>query len=145
MTKKSFLKKMSNIAVLGISIISLVPMIAYGANKTWSGYAATPGSSIYTESCSKVTTSSVIANYSSGSSDSVGAMVEASLSYSNFKDVTYYNVNHKSYNIAKNSAGYVEILNIAHETFGDCMTRVRYVTSSAGNHRGWWRPDIGSK
>lgn len=145
MTKSNFKKRIANIIILGTAVISLFPMIAYGGNTNWSGSVSSAGASIYTAPLSKVTTSSVIANYSSGSSNIVGAMVEASWSYSNFKDVTYYNSNHRAYNISKNSTGYVEILNTAHETYGDCMCRVRYVASSAGKHSGWWRPDIGSK
>ncbi|MBQ3584821.1 MAG: hypothetical protein IJA27_08915 [Lachnospiraceae bacterium] len=72
----------------------------------------------------------------------LGVTVWASLSYSNFTNVTLYTSAHPTYLLEKNETNYVEILNTAHETYGDCMVKVGFIVDAAGNHSGRWRPDV---
>ena len=105
------MKKILGTSMLVTAILTAVPMITYGFTGTiynWSGYVATPGSSVYSGSVSKVTSSSVMVQYSAGSSEFVGASVLASLNESgSYSDVTLYTTAHPNYNVYKNSSSYV--------------------------------------
>lgn len=140
------MKKILGTSMLVTAILTAVPMITYGFTGTiynWSGYVATPGSSVYSGSVSKVTSSSVMVQYSAGSSEFVGASVLASLNESgSYSDVTLYTTAHPNYNVYKNSSSYVEVLNLAYETYGQCYVKTRYVTTTAGNHAGRWAADV---
>lgn len=137
--KKKFSK--STIAVLAVATV-LSAMPVFGAtNYNWSGYASTPGSSIVTGEITKRTDSSVIVNYSSGSSEFMGVTVLAKTNGS-WHDCTYYSSSHPIYYAYKGASNYVDVLNNVHEDHGDCPTKANFVATSAGNHSGKWRPDF---
>lgn len=90
-----------------------------------------------------MTTSSIFANYTSGSSSILYATAWAhwGLDESNYTNVTYYNSSHYNYTLTPSSVTYVDILNTAHEDYGDCMVQLRFQTNASGYHSGKWRAD----
>lgn len=147
--KKNFkflVKKLVGVSMLSAAILSAVPIIAHGITGTtysWTGDVATPGSSIYASPISKVTTSSVMVLYTYGGSEFVGASVLASQSVEgSYTDVTLYTNAHPNYYIDKNTSSYVEVLNLAYETYGKCYVKTRFVTTAAGYHAGKWAADV---
>lgn len=135
-------KKVIGVSMLSVAVLSTISMMTYAANFGWSGYAAAPGSTIEPDPQSKLTTSSVIVNYSGGSSDVIGVSIWASWKFTNFTDVTLYTAAHPSYYLNRDSSYYAEVLNTAHEQYGDCYVKPKFVASAAGNHAGRWRPDV---
>ena len=144
MRKKFKLNKIIGSIMAIMCVGSVLPTIAWGAtNYTWTATASTSGATIQTEYRTKLTTSSVIANYSSGGSTELYAKVYAHwhLDTSRYTDVTYYSSSHPNYRIPKSYVTYVDVLNTAHETYGDCNVQLRFQTNASGTHSGKWRPD----
>ena len=134
------LKKM----VCGVAVttaLMVAPVLA-ATNYNWSGYAYTPGSSILTAAKTKTTNSSVVANYSSGSSEWTNVTVQANVGGS-WKDCTYYTSSHPVYRAYRGTGSdkYIDVLNTAYEKYGTVNVRAVFSTLSAGNHSGKWRPD----
>lgn len=126
--------------IVAATFFSAIPV--FGAtNYNWSGNAQTPGSSIWTGERTKSTDSSVIVNYSSGSSEFLSVTVYARVNGS-LKDCTYYNSSYPVYYAYKGTSNYVDVLNTVYESYGECNTTAKFVTSSTGNHSGKWRPDF---
>lgn len=123
---------------------SILPTIAFGANSDWVATASTSGAIIQTGYSSKLTTSSVIANYSKGGSSILYAKVYAHwhMDTNSYTDVTYYNSSHPNYPVPKSTTTFVDVLNTAHETYGDCHVQLRFQTNASGTHSGKWRPDV---
>jgi hypothetical protein len=147
--KKQRIKKIGS-KIIGMmlpafTVGSTISMVTYGSSKDidWVATASTSGVTISTGIHSKLTTSSVFANYSSGNSSVLYATVWANwgTDTSTYTNVTLYTSAHPNYKLSKSSTTYVDILNTAHETYGDCYTQVRFTTNASGTHSGKWRPD----
>lgn len=137
--KKRIISKASITAIVVATFFSVLPV--FGAtNYSWSGYAQTPGSSIRTDERTKQTDSSVIANYTSGSSSFMGVTVLAKVNGS-WRDCTYYSNSHPIYYAYKGASNYIDVLNTVNESYGNCTTCANFVATSAGSHSGKWRPD----
>lgn len=138
--RKKFSKVYAAAIVVAMAITS-VPVFA-ATNYSWSGYAQTPGTSISTDARTKNTSSSVIANYSSGSSDFVGVTVSAKVG-SSWVNCTYYNNSHPIYYAYKGTSNYIDVLNTVSESYGTPRSvRANFTATSAGSHSGKWRPDV---
>lgn len=143
---KNVVKKFIGIGMLSAAIVSAVPMLAHGISldpESWTGDVATPGSAIYSSPDSKVTSSSVMVLYTYGGSEFVGASVLASQNAGgSYSDVTLYTSAHPNYYIYKNTSSYIEVLNLAYETYGSCYVKTKYITTAAGYHAGKWASDV---
>lgn len=143
---KNVVKKLIGIGMLSAAIVSAVPLMAHGISGSpigWTGDVATPGSAIYTSPTSKVTASSVMVLYTYGGSEFIGASVLASQNVGgSYSDVTLYTSAHPNYYIYKDTSSYIEVLNLAYETYGKCYVKTKYITTSAGYHAGNWMSDV---
>lgn len=143
---KDVVKKVVGISMLTAAVLSAVPTAVYavfGVPSSWSGHAATPGSTISSGVEQKATTSSVMVQYSSGGSQFMGASVWASQAPAgSYSDVTFYTTQHPIYYVYKDSSSYLEVLNLAYETYGICYVKTKYVATASGNHSGSWVPDV---
>lgn len=143
---KNVVKKFIGIGMLSAAIVSAAPLLAYGLTGSpisWTGDVATPGSAIYSSTDTKVTASSLMVLYTYGGSEFIGASVLASQSLGgSYRDVTLYTSAHPNYYIYKNTSSYVEVLNLAYETYGKCYVKMKYITTSAGYHAGNWMSDV---
>lgn len=137
---KGFAKKLTAAAMLSMVVFLGMPVFAE-TNHSWSGYANTPGSSIRTSTETKYTDSSVIANYSSGSSDYMMVTVLVKDSSGSWKDCTYYTGTNRVYIAHRGTSEYVSVMNLAYETYGKSKVAANFTAISAGSHRGVWRPD----
>lgn len=137
---KEISTKVVSAAVLSLALLSAIPAIAFAGNSTWKGFAQTPGSAITTNALQKNTNSSVIVNYSAGSSDFVGVNVLARNASGTYEDCTYYTSSYPIYYAYKGNS-YVDVLNLAYETHGPCFVKVKFIATASGNHGGHWRPD----
>lgn len=136
---KKKISKVSLAAIAAATILSAMPVLG-ATNTAWSGNVATPGSSIRTGARTKTTTSSVIANYSSGPSAqmTVEVLVEVN---SAWKNCTYYSAKQTPYIAAKGINNYIEVKNLAVETYGRSAVKAQFTALNAGTHSGKWRPD----
>lgn len=129
--------------VLCTTILASMLAVVQAGNTEWVATASTSGSIIKTGKLSKLTTSSVFANYSIGPSSYLYATVWAGwgTSDSTYTNVTYYSTSHPNYCLKKSSYEYLDVLNTAHETYGDCYVQLRFNTNASGTHSGNWRAD----
>ena len=137
---KKFIKKAVAMVMVSLTVMSAIPVFATTGNIDWSKNVSTPGSIIRTAGEVKETDSSVIANYSSGSSDYMAVTVDAYVNGS-WKDCTYYTSSNPIYVAYEGSNNYIAVLNLAYETYGRCSVAAKFTTTAAGAHRGKWRPD----
>lgn len=140
-TKSTMIKKITTAVMLSLTIFSAIPVFAGTGNYSWFGYAQTPGSSIRTGTRTKETDSSVIANYSDGSSEFMGVTVLVKDKNGSWDDCTYYTSSHPIYYAYKGTSNYIDVLNTAYEENGRCTVAARFTATTAGNHSGKWRPD----
>lgn len=137
---KKIFNKTSIAVIVAATFFSAIPV--FGAtNINWSGNAQTPGESIWTGERKKTTDSSVIANYSEGGSEFLSVTVYARVNGS-LQNCTYYSNSHPAYYAYKGSSNYIDVLNTVYERYGERYITCRFVTSTAGNHSGKWRPDF---
>ena len=136
---KKFIKKVGAMFMVSLTVMSAIPVFA-ATNYSWSGNATTPGSTMRTARKTKTTDSSVIVNYSDGSSDYMAVTVDAYVSGS-WKDCTYYTDANPIYVAYEGSSNYIAVLNLAYENYGQCSVAAKFTATAAGAHSGKWRPD----
>lgn len=134
------IKKTLSGTLLVMALAFSANISAGAANLGWSGYASTPGSSIYTSNATKYTSSSIpFVNYRHSSS-SIGVITQVRRYNSryNFVNATCPGTNY----VINNDGVYYFIKNYAYEKYNSkCNVRLRLVGSARGSYSGKWRPD----